>query len=71
MVLRSAVSAAALSASLSSDGINNRNRILLNEAQTIWEMNKLYGIGYDGDENEVISKIVEMIDHDKEKVVAL
>jgi len=65
VVLRSAVAAATLSASVSSGGINNRNRILLNEAQSIWEINKLNGIGYDGDEEEVISKIAEMIEHNK------
>lgn len=61
VVLRSAVAAEALSASISSDGIANRNRIILNKAQTIWELNKLVGIGYEGDEEEVISKIAEKI----------
>lgn len=60
MVLRSTVAAAALSASISSEGFVNRNRILLNQAQTIWEINKAFGIGYHGDEAEVISKIADM-----------
>lgn len=60
VVLRSAVAAAALSASVSSGGINNRNKILLDEAQTIWAVNKIMDIGYEGDEEEVISKIVEL-----------
>ena len=46
--------------SVSEDGIANRNKILLNEAQAIWAMNKAAGIGYEGDEDEVISKLVEM-----------
>lgn len=57
VVLRSAIATAALSASISSKGISNRNKILLNEAQAIWTVDK---INYDGDENEVISKIAEM-----------
>lgn len=61
VVFRSAVTAAALSASISSEGIVNRNRIILNEAQAIWECNKIIGVGYDGEEEEVISKIAEMV----------
>lgn len=67
VVFRAAVSAAALTASVSAEGIVNRNRILLNEAQAVWECNKLMGIGYDGDEDEVISKIAEMEAQDLEK----
>lgn len=67
VVFRSAVEAAALSVFVSSDGIVNRNRILLNEAQAIWSVNKTMGIGYDGDEEEVISKIVEMEAQDMER----
>lgn len=59
VLFRSAVAAAALSASISSNGINNRNKILLDEAQAIWEVNKLY-MSYDGNEEEVISKIAEL-----------
>lgn len=60
VMLRSAVAAAALSASISSGNINNRNRILLDEAKAIWEVDKMFGIRYDGDEMEVISKIADM-----------
>lgn len=60
MVLRSGVAATALFATVSSNGITNRNRILLDQAQAIWTINKAIGIGYDGDENEVISKIAGM-----------
>ncbi|KAI8567696.1 hypothetical protein RHMOL_Rhmol02G0141800 [Rhododendron molle] len=59
-VFRSAVAAVALSASISSGGIVNRNRIILNEAQTIWECNKIMGMGYDGDEDEVVSRFADM-----------
>lgn len=62
VVLRSAVAAAALSASVSTEGISNRNKILLNEAQTIWAVNKIMGIGYNGEEEEVISKIAESLE---------
>ncbi|KAI8553504.1 hypothetical protein RHMOL_Rhmol05G0021000 [Rhododendron molle] len=57
---RSAVAVVALSSSLSSEGVINRNRIILNEAQAIWECNKIMGVGYDGDEDEVVSRFVEM-----------
>lgn len=60
VVLRSAVATAALSASISPEGINNRNKILLNEAQAIWAVDKIMGLSYDGNEDEVISKIAEM-----------
>lgn len=60
VVFRSAVAAAALNASVSSEGIINRNRILLDEARTIWTVNKIFEIGYDGPEDEVVSKITEM-----------
>ncbi|KAI8566658.1 hypothetical protein RHMOL_Rhmol02G0058800 [Rhododendron molle] len=51
-VYRSAVAALALSASLSSDGVINRNRIILDEAQAIWTCNKIMGLVYDGEEDE-------------------
>lgn len=60
VVFRSAVAAASPSASVSMDTIANRNKTLLNEAKAIWAINKAAGIGYDGDEDEVISKIAEM-----------
>lgn len=59
VLFRSAIVVATLLASISSNRINNRNRILLDEAQAIWQVNKLY-MNYDGDEEEVISKIAEL-----------
>ncbi|KAG5532640.1 hypothetical protein RHGRI_027065 [Rhododendron griersonianum] len=63
-VYRSAVAALALSASISSDGVINRNRIILDEAQAIWTCNKIMGLGYDGEEDEVISKFADMVAED-------
>lgn len=72
VVLRPTIAAtAALTASISSGGINNRNRILLDEAQAIWAINKMHGINYDGDEQEVVSKIVDLEAKVKEKAVCL
>ncbi|KAI8526398.1 hypothetical protein RHMOL_Rhmol13G0304200 [Rhododendron molle] len=59
-VFRSAIAAVALSASISSGGIVNRNRLILDEAQAIWECNKIMGLGYDGNEDEVISRLADM-----------
>lgn len=43
----------AFSVSISSSGIENRNRILLQEAaQTVWAVNKLMGLSCDGNEDE-------------------
>lgn len=42
----------------SSEGISYRNRILLNESQAVWQVNKMMKIGYKGSEDEVISKIM-------------
>lgn len=67
VVFRSAVAAAALSASISSEGIVNRNKMFLSEAQAIWSVNKTMGIGYDGDEEEVISKIADSLAQDKDR----
>lgn len=66
VVLRSAIAAAALSASVSTEGISNRNKIILTEAQAIRQMNKLIGYKYNGEDEEVISKIAELEAHDKE-----
>ncbi|KAI8551205.1 hypothetical protein RHMOL_Rhmol06G0167200 [Rhododendron molle] len=63
---RSAVTIAALS---SDQGINNTNEIILAEAQAIWgldeargvwDFEKTQGIGHDGEEEEVISRIAHM-----------
>lgn len=56
VVFRSAIDAAALS--VSSDGINNRNRIILNESQAAWIVTKIVGTDYLGNDEEVISKIM-------------
>lgn len=70
VVLRSAIAAAALSASVSSEGITNRNKFILSEAQTIRQMNKLIGYKYDGEDEEVISKIAELEKLEKEAAEA-
>ncbi|KAG5558711.1 hypothetical protein RHGRI_008616 [Rhododendron griersonianum] len=66
-VYRSAVAALALSASISSDGVINRNRIILDEAQIIWTCNKIMGLGYDGEEDEVISKFADLVAEDLDR----
>ncbi|KAH7845546.1 hypothetical protein Vadar_003376 [Vaccinium darrowii] len=58
VVFRSA--AAAVSLTLSSEGIRNRNRILLDEAQAVWTMGKIVGGKAESSENEIISKLVEI-----------
>lgn len=68
VLLRSAIAAAALSASVSTEGISNRNKIILSEAQAIRQMNKIIGYNYDGDNEEVISKIAELKAQGKEGV---
>lgn len=65
VVFRSAVAAAALS--VSSEGINNRNRILLNEAQAVWTVTKIMGEDYMGNDEEVISKIMVMEEQDEDR----
>lgn len=59
--------AAAISLSISSNGINSKNRIILNKAQAVWDAAKSLGIGYDGDEPEVISKIAHLEEIDEER----
>lgn len=66
VVFRSAIAAAALSASVSSEGICNRNKNILSEAQAIRQMNRIIGYKYDGEDEEVISKIAELEAQDKE-----
>ncbi|KAG5520652.1 hypothetical protein RHGRI_033285 [Rhododendron griersonianum] len=67
VVYRSAVAALALSASISSDGVINRNRIILDEAQAIWTCKKIMGLGYDGEEDEVVSKFADMVAEDLDR----
>lgn len=72
MDYRSAIAAADLSSlSVSSEGITNRNRILLNEAQAVWSVAKIMGEDYMGDDEEVISKIMIMEEQDDERAAAL
>ncbi|GFZ09851.1 PAM68-like protein [Actinidia rufa] len=52
--------AAAISFSLSSEGIRNRNRLIQNEAQATWLMGKTLGLDYEGTEKEVVSKVVHL-----------
>ncbi|KAI8551124.1 hypothetical protein RHMOL_Rhmol06G0160900 [Rhododendron molle] len=66
-VYRSVVAALALSTCISSDGVINKNRIVLDEAQVIWTCNKIMGLGYDGEEGEVISKFVDMVIEDLDR----
>lgn len=92
-IFRPAITAASLS--ISSEGINNRNRILLNKAQKVleenltmglsyeeeagirnkaiaqWDFEKSLGVSYDGDEEEVISKIAEMEKNDEARYRAM
>lgn len=51
---------------VSSEGINNRNKILLNEAQAVLAVAKIMAEDYLGDEEEVISKIMGMEEQDDE-----
>ena len=45
--------------------INNRGRILLNEAQATWEMGKALGLVEDGSKENVICKIMELEENDE------
>ncbi|KAG5544688.1 hypothetical protein RHGRI_017210 [Rhododendron griersonianum] len=57
--------------SISSNGISNRNRILLNESQAVWQVNKMMKIGYKGSDEEVVSKIMEMEKEDDDRATLL
>ncbi|KAI8552569.1 hypothetical protein RHMOL_Rhmol06G0277100 [Rhododendron molle] len=63
--------AVAVALSISSEGISNRNRILLNESQAVWQVNKMMKIGYKGSEDEVISKIMDMEQEDDDRAALL
>ncbi|KAG5525843.1 hypothetical protein RHGRI_032211 [Rhododendron griersonianum] len=57
VVFRSAIAAATLS--VSTEGIINRNRIVLNESQAVlWTVTKIMETDYLGNDEEVISKIM-------------
>ncbi|GFZ09150.1 hypothetical protein Acr_20g0009580 [Actinidia rufa] len=64
VILRSAMAAASLSASISVGGVANRNRLILDEAQAAWAIGKLLGMEYKGEEDEVVSKMVRMEEQD-------
>lgn len=59
-MFRSAIAATSLY--VSTNGIRNRNRILLNEAQAVQALDKILGTRPEGDEEEVVSKFVPMED---------
>lgn len=56
VVLRAAIATAALS--VSSDGIKNRNRIILDEEEAACTMSKIIGEDYMGEDEEVMSKFM-------------
>ncbi|KAF5934181.1 hypothetical protein HYC85_030352 [Camellia sinensis] len=62
--------AAAVEASSSTflENENDGGRIILNEAQATVQLGKLLGVEYNGMEEEVLSKIVELERKDKERI---
>lgn len=64
VIFRSAIAAASLS--FSSEGIRNRNRLYLDEAQAIWAMGNIVEGKADGPEEEIISKLAEA-EEDRER----
>lgn len=56
VLLRSAIASAALS--ISSDGIKNRNRLILNEVEAAQTVSKIIGEDFLGDDDEVISNLM-------------
>lgn len=58
---------AAVALSLSTEGINNRNGILLNEAEAVLTVTKIMGKDYLGNEEEIISKIMVTDEEDEER----
>lgn len=65
VIFRSVVAAAALS--IASESISNRKKIHLNEAQVAWLINKIMGLDYEGEDDEVISRIMIMEAEDEER----
>ena len=57
VVFRSAMAAAA-AMSVSTEGIINRNKIVLNESKAAWSVTKILGTDYMGNNEEVISRIM-------------
>ncbi|KAL7185647.1 hypothetical protein ACSBR2_027571 [Camellia fascicularis] len=60
---RSAV--AAISLSISLDAIANRNHIIINEAQAVWEIGKLLGLKSIKEDDEVVGKLQELHDQNE------
>ncbi|XP_057472861.1 uncharacterized protein LOC130761391 [Actinidia eriantha] len=56
VVFRSAMAAAALS--VSTEGITNKNRILISESKAAWSVTKILRTDYMGNDEEVISRIM-------------
>lgn len=59
-IFRSAADVVSLS--LSRDGMRNRNRIILNEAQTAWSLAKTKNVEREGPEEEVTSILYHIED---------
>ena len=51
--------------SVSSLAIRNRNRKIWDEAQATWKMVKLLSISFEGQEEEVVSRIVDLEELDR------
>ncbi|GFS33349.1 hypothetical protein Acr_00g0027860 [Actinidia rufa] len=56
VVFRSAMAAAAFS--VSTEGITNRNRILISEEKAVWSVIRILGTDYMGNDEDVISRIM-------------
>lgn len=52
------VGKAAAALSVSTEGIRNRNRIILNEKEAAWTVTKIIGEDFMGNDEEVISRIM-------------
>ena len=57
-MVRSAIAAATLS--ISSEGIKNRNRIILNEAEAARSISKIISEDFMGNDEEVLSKFMAL-----------
>ena len=44
--------------SVSTEGITNRNKILISESKVAWSITKILGTDYMGNDEEVISRIM-------------
>ncbi|KAH7858981.1 hypothetical protein Vadar_030106 [Vaccinium darrowii] len=62
---------AVASLSISSNGIRNKNRLLISEATDVWANLKTLGLSYKGDDDEVISKIAHLEEIDEERFQTL